>query len=771
MDSRPAPHDLHRLGRGLVAILFLAGAAAVFLSPPDCLVGSARADIGQQFLAWRAFAADSLRAGRWPLWNPYSYAGEPFLGGLQSAVFYPLNAIFLVLPLCRALNLSILIHLFILGGGMHRWATQRGLHPLAAGLCGLILPLSGPVFPHLYAGHLSNLCTLAWAPWIFASLEAWYAGGSWRRLLVASAAVCLQILAGQAQYVFYTGVAAAIHAAAVALAGPGGRRRALALPAVAGVYAGAALLAAAQLIPAAAAAAEGVRQAGTGPEFAGQFSLPPENLLTAVAPGFFGDPVRHVFWGRCYPWEMSVFLGVSGCVLLGVALSDPVRGRSARIGVGVALSLLLLSLGRHTPLFQCLYAGVPGFDRFRGWSKFTFPAAAFLALAAGEGAEALLRRRPPGRAPVLAALAAGFAGAVAGCWLWAHPARIAPFMAWVRDRGESYLPAVAFADPATIRAAGVQAGLSLAIAGVLAVAIGVSLALARRHAAMRWVVLGLVPVELAGFAWTQFDHFRRSDAVLPELRDFVAAHPGDYRVQNLLEPNNGYLIGAPDVWGNDPGVLRRYAEFMAFTQGENPDQATQNVTFRALTPLYGVLRLRYLFSRTDAGLNIYEVPGAMDRVQLVSACRVLPRRDQLFQAMSRPGFDPRETVLLEEEPRPRPSPAAGAGTVRILSASPDQLTVEADVGAASLLLVTDSYSRDWHARPLAGSSQAHYDVMPADYILRATPLAAGHHVIRFDYAPGGMGAGLAISAAAWAAWVALMMAGRPVRRTGEGLVP
>ena len=40
--------------------------------------------------AWRAFAAASLRSGHLPLWNPFTYGGEPFLAGFQSAVFYPL---------------------------------------------------------------------------------------------------------------------------------------------------------------------------------------------------------------------------------------------------------------------------------------------------------------------------------------------------------------------------------------------------------------------------------------------------------------------------------------------------------------------------------------------------------------------------------------------------------------------------------------------------------------------------------------------------------
>jgi hypothetical protein len=44
--------------------------------------------------------------------------------------------------------------------------------------------------------------------------------------------------------------------------------------------------------------------------------------------------------------------------------------------------------------------------------------------------------------------------------------------------------------------------------------------------------------------------------------------------------------------------------------------------------------------------------------------------------------------------------------------------------------------------------------MAADYVVRATPLAAGHHRIQFDYEPSGLAAGLWISGLAWVVWAA-----------------
>ena len=193
-------------------------------------------------------------------------------------------------------------------------------------------------------------------------------------------------------------------------------------------------------------------------------------------------------------------------------------------------------------------------------------------------------------------------------------------------------------------------------------------------------MLGLLPLETVGFAATQFAHFRRADAVPPELSAFVAAHPGDYRVQNLLEPNNGFLIGAPDLWATIPDcqALRRIDHRHP---GRESDEATPDVTFRSLPPLYGLLRLRYVFTGTDSGPKVYEIPGAMERIQLVSSYRVLPNRDTLFSAMSQPGFDPRQTVLLESQPGFGSSQDPSPGHIRIVASSADQLTVEADIAS------------------------------------------------------------------------------------------
>src|SRR5208282_159800 len=99
-----------RTGRisALVATAFtLASLILVLVLPSDILLSAINTDMVSEFVSWRGYLADSLRHGHLPLWNSFTYGGQPFLGGFESAVLYPPNLLFLCLPLARALNFSI----------------------------------------------------------------------------------------------------------------------------------------------------------------------------------------------------------------------------------------------------------------------------------------------------------------------------------------------------------------------------------------------------------------------------------------------------------------------------------------------------------------------------------------------------------------------------------------------------------------------------------------------------------------------------------------
>ena len=85
------------------------------LNESGSVLGSPDTDMATQFLAWRSFGFGELKHGRLPLWNPGVFAGAPYFGGAQAALLYPLNVIFLFLPLATAINASEALHAWLMG--------------------------------------------------------------------------------------------------------------------------------------------------------------------------------------------------------------------------------------------------------------------------------------------------------------------------------------------------------------------------------------------------------------------------------------------------------------------------------------------------------------------------------------------------------------------------------------------------------------------------------------------------------------------------------
>src|ERR1700761_4052341 len=48
--------------------------------------------------SWFSFWAQAVKAGTLPIWDPFTWAGRPFVGEMQTGAFYPLNFLLLLAP-------------------------------------------------------------------------------------------------------------------------------------------------------------------------------------------------------------------------------------------------------------------------------------------------------------------------------------------------------------------------------------------------------------------------------------------------------------------------------------------------------------------------------------------------------------------------------------------------------------------------------------------------------------------------------------------------
>lgn len=342
--------------------LTLAMFAGVLFLPGNLVASDARSDLSSFFVYWRDFGFSELRRGHIALWNPHVFSGTPFVGDFQSSLFYPLNLIYLVLPLAKAINYEIALHVFLVGLFMAFWLGRYRLHPLAVLLGSSLVMFGRPFFRSVFDGHLAPLDSMAWVPLILLTLDSLLDEPGFEWVLVGTFALAMQILAGYPQVLFNTLFACALYGSLRLVTATHPLKTVLAV-CVVGV--GALLIGTVQLWTGLQTAAEGTRQGGIPLAVASFLSLQTGNLLT------------------------HVFFGVTG-------LAMAVRGmgvKSAHRGAWIATAVLLLmiALGYRTPLFRLLYDFVPGFDRFRRPLSFSFEFLVFVAMLSAVGMDNALR--------------------------------------------------------------------------------------------------------------------------------------------------------------------------------------------------------------------------------------------------------------------------------------------------------------------------------------------------------------------------------------------
>jgi hypothetical protein len=179
-------------------------------------------DVTTIFTPWTSYAVERFHDGELPLWNPYMYAGTPFMADPQSAVFYPvrwltvgalaLDADITNGDVLYALQAEMVLHVVAGSVFMYAFLRQR-FKPLPALIGGLIWGFGGFMTSYPPA-QLSILEASIWIPLVLLGIHRMknQAGDiDWRWVLAAGCFFGLSILAGHPQLSMLTGYLAAAY--------------------------------------------------------------------------------------------------------------------------------------------------------------------------------------------------------------------------------------------------------------------------------------------------------------------------------------------------------------------------------------------------------------------------------------------------------------------------------------------------------------------------------------------------------------------------------
>ncbi len=723
----------------------------------------------------RAFFADALREGTFPLWNPIILGGTPFLESLAGGdSLHPLSvALLLAMETHRALGWKLVLHVFAAGLFMFGWLRVVGVSRGGALVGGLAFLLAPSMVTLAFPGHDGKIFVTAMTPLLFWMGE-WHLrrGGLLPGALLALA-IALVILSTHFQmaYFLFGGVGAYMIARSIQLARPRPSEREEGItPRTLGLrfaaFLGFSLLGAGvtavQLVPAVDYVTEHSRRAATTLDaegaaaraYSSSWSLHPEEAVSLVVPEFIGNSAgttewtTGTYWGR-NPFKLNhEYLGLVALLLAGLGLlGGPARGiRWFMVGMGSVA--LLFALGTHTPVWRIFYEVVPGISLFRAPSMAIFLTAFSVATLAGFGVDRGARLVDEEKERPFLWLFGVAAGVLALGWVLAASGALGSLWTGILYSGIEAPKAEALerALPHIARGFGIALALTVGVAGLW-------MGATRRVLAPVLLVPGLLLL-------VAVDQGRVNGAFL-EVMDYRAFAEPDQNHRFLMERQReedpfrvlSFRQGAQDVTpgmhglelagGHHPNDLGRYRELIGMEGSGLPEHLA-----RFNPNVLGILNIRYIlwpdaeYGPLDAGLepvsrlqfadgrvhsSVYRL-GTLPRARIVGEAVVVAEGEEVRTILDENLYNPAHQVVLTQEP---PIALSGAGgTARWIARDRNRLALEVEAEGPALLVVGDNWFPGWRAR-VDGEETP---VLRADHTLRAVAVPGGRHEVEMWYA-------------------------------------
>ena len=402
-------------------------------------------DVWAYFYPLREYAAEAIRSGRFPLWNPDTFLGSPFFANPQTSLLYPGTVLFYALPTAYAYSLSVIAHVLL--AALLTYACLRSTFEVgrAAALVGAFAFAFGG-FLSAQVGHINQLSASAWLPGVVLAADLGVRRRSVRWSAIAGVGLAVQLLAGHAQESYMTlWVVGIVLIWRALVAWPGAhddvaltlRARLLLVPGRAARAAGSGAiltllgfgLAGIQLLPTLELSEESIRSGGMTYLEAASFSLQPPLLVRSLLPGY----TNNVF---------SEYIGYVGAVSLAFAAVGVVLGPWKPMVCALALTQvgMFFALGGANPFYRYIFDVIPGLDLFRVPARWLFVYSFGAAALAAVGVDWTLsqaRRQPsPWRVAIFALLVVGV-GVAALPLVAAAPRPIATF--WIAGLAGGFL--------------------------------------------------------------------------------------------------------------------------------------------------------------------------------------------------------------------------------------------------------------------------------------------------------------------------------------------
>lgn len=761
-----------------VALIFFVVVFFRELLSPDVIINAT--DILTQDYFWHVFYHEKLHTSpSFLTWLPYINSGASFNGGLHQ-IFIPITLISTYLfPPNLAITASGLIHLFLAGLFTLMYARLIGLGFKASFLAATFFMLSTEIVSLINAGHIGKLNTVAMFPLVLFALERALQKRRFIDFVFAGVALSLQFYENHIQICFYSCIVVGIY---FIWRSVNIFREEKDTKLIGRLYIYGTVMVLLFLSLSATSLnqwlefkSQSERSEGTPYEFATTWSMPPQELATYIVPQLFGlsrenykDPgkIKVFYWGEMPFTQTADYLGLLPLILAVIALIKcRGRGRHVLLFLFIAVLFQILAMGKYTPIYYFFYKYL-GFGFFRVPKMNLFVVAFAVSIMAGYGAQWILeemdqKERPFLKRVVFWVLGSGVViGLLALFANFNQSSLIQYFMSDLRGSGRAYNPSLVITRYRhALEGMWVASILMLICGGIFALRFKETV----RREAFFAILLGFFVFDVSlldskfigAIPMKDNAYFSKDTANRYFERD-----KGFFRVLNYIQdssmnsipyrvPNKYILYKIHSATGYEAVGTARYSAILDSLSLEGNIVDLLNIKYIVMDK-YGVPgavgdTVGKFDIVVDEDVKVLRNSNVLPRVFPVHDVRVIEDKELVLAWLDNPSFNPRKTVLLEDNVALHVSSSRPEteSTVEIVSYKDDEIRIDAGMADNGFVVLSEKYYPGWKAY-LDGKPAKIYQ---ADYILRAIYVPQGNHKLTVRYEPDSYWKGLYITLA------------------------
>lgn len=726
------------------------------------------ADSIRQIYLWKEFAANQIKKGELPLWNPYTFSGQPLSANFQSSVYYPLNIFYFLTNPKNAWILLIVTQPFLGGIFIFLAARSFSLSNVASLFTAVAFMFSSYLITWMENGNIAH--SYIWLPLAFWSINRLFEKQKLRFAMILMGSMTLSILGGHPQTAIYLYLAAFIYFIYKIFEHKQSVKK-LGLFIIVVIFSFG--LSAIQLIPTLDFYRDSPISLPFAKEVFDRSILPYKNLITFFASDFFGHPAADNFWSQTYG-DFTPYFGVVPLIFALWAIFKLWSNKFVKFAAIIS-SFFILSAVKG-PITYLIKIFQPPLIDSTTPSRFISISIFFLIILAGIGLADFLKNFSKAKyLKTFFIFLIPIAIFYAALWLFAI---FGQFFLEPKDIWQINLAV-------TRRNLILPSAMFLSIpAGTIFVQLLRSKWRISPNIANILLVLGFFTVTLVGGLYfsNKFIPMAPKKFIFPDhlIFDWLQENAGLSRFYGQQTayvdrnfPTHYEVFG---IEGYDTLRLKRYAELLAssFT-GNIPksylrsDGAVPNEENGSRRRLFELLGVKYLLDKEDTPktgadwhferfigdqvtpiwqrerFQLYERGPVLPRVFLTTKYLVVSNDQEIIKKIYDPQFNLQTLILEEEPPIKIENYDLSLVVPEIIKYQPNEVIIKTNLDYNSLLFLSDAHSRDWNVYVDANQQP----LLRAHYALRSVAVPKGIHQVVFKYQPKSVTVGFWVTGASF----------------------